>query len=549
MEKVQEIIKKYSLTSLEERFNKIKNSKLPIFVGFLGEFSSGKSSLINAILNRKILPALETPTTKNITKILFRNVDDISYYIGDEELNTISPLEFYEYATGKKKGNISIIVPETEVFKDNVCLIDTPGLSSLDKTDEDITFGYLPFLDAAVICIDANFGSLTESILNFLKQDIVKAFIDNIFFAVTHASDKTPQSLEEIKNCITKQLTEMFPSNIDLTQRIFIVDSINILNGDTLKTSENIKKAFLYNIYSKYNLLLKRKLNKEFYNLISDLVEYLENYKNNLKLDEEEFILREKELQKEIEIVNREKDMIENKLQSLKKNLLTIFENLGKRYLSMIKTDMDNMSKISESLLNEIKEITENNINSFFKDSINIKHISPNLEKVVESVSFANNIADISKLLAEISITLFLLPGTGLVKNAVEGAAGAALTRGGKIVSQSFGFLGKIGTLIKAINPVEHVVNIFKPIISSPYIEANLMKEIDKYLDNVISICREQIEYQYFIPIQDRLQSLNQSFYDIKIQKQKARNCYYHNIREIDDDINILKKLRLELEI
>ncbi|EIM74580.1 GTP-binding protein HSR1-related protein [Nitritalea halalkaliphila LW7] len=45
---LQEVVEKYGLTSIQEELQLLTEDRLDIKVAFLGEFSSGKSSLVNA---------------------------------------------------------------------------------------------------------------------------------------------------------------------------------------------------------------------------------------------------------------------------------------------------------------------------------------------------------------------------------------------------------------------------------------------------------------------------------------------------------------------
>ena len=56
MSTLLEIVQKYNLKEIEERINDIETENFDINIAFLGEFSSGKSSLINSLLDRKVLP-------------------------------------------------------------------------------------------------------------------------------------------------------------------------------------------------------------------------------------------------------------------------------------------------------------------------------------------------------------------------------------------------------------------------------------------------------------------------------------------------------------
>ena len=49
------------------------------YVVFIGETSSGKSTIINSVISRHILPVSAKPTTGAITEIVFANGDTIKY--------------------------------------------------------------------------------------------------------------------------------------------------------------------------------------------------------------------------------------------------------------------------------------------------------------------------------------------------------------------------------------------------------------------------------------------------------------------------------------
>ena len=64
---IKEICDKYGIDGVYERFASSCEDKIE--VGFLGEFSSGKSSLLNSLLGQDLLATASKPTTKTVLRL------------------------------------------------------------------------------------------------------------------------------------------------------------------------------------------------------------------------------------------------------------------------------------------------------------------------------------------------------------------------------------------------------------------------------------------------------------------------------------------------
>ena len=551
---LEKIIEKHSFENLKEDLATIREKNYDIYIGFLGEFSSGKSSLINAIIDKKVLPAMEKPTSKNIVEVSFSDKDSIQYFLRTENgLTEISPLEFGDYALGRKNGTISLIAPRQPLFRENVILIDTPGLQSMDKMDEDITFGYLPFLDAALICIDVNYGSLTASIIDFLKKPEVSPFLDNVFFAITRAGDKKKEGLEKIKKNIQHQLSDLFielkTPDRNIESRVFCVDSIDILSGDSLQTKQELTNAFEKNIFVRHKKFMKDKYHKELKTLSQDLILVLEDLKNNLKLDETDILQKEKELESDIQKVFNEKKLIEERLEKLHSNLETSFENISKRYSASIigQTEPD-IQSISSTLVHEINQVVESNIQTFF-DRVQISGLSPNIDGVFNTMDTIQKVSEGCKKVGNFALTAWLIPGGAILGNAAQGAGGAfvgkqAAKQAAKQAVKNTGrlFLHKTLSALNEINPVEHLGNFATKIISKSVIEKKMTLELQQFIDQLVGVVEVHIEQEYHEPIRSKIENLQNNLDEAKSLKKSNRQKFDAKYSEVEDDILTLKK-------
>jgi GTPase Era involved in 16S rRNA processing len=131
------------LNSLKESFLSIEkdlNSKLnrPLKIAILGEFSAGKSRLINALLGeKKLLPEGKVPVTKMVTIVKYADKPMVILYNDhNEKINaTIDDLKKH-VDQRSKDANESIVKIELfyplDILK-NIEIIDTPGFNSANE--------------------------------------------------------------------------------------------------------------------------------------------------------------------------------------------------------------------------------------------------------------------------------------------------------------------------------------------------------------------------------------------------------------------------------
>lgn len=172
-------------TRLQKKISAIKEKQddKQLNISVIGEFSTGKSSFINAIIGYNLLDVdVIQGTTVAITIIeygeefalkvilkskkektyTFQNLTNLSY--GLRELTT-NP----EY--GKVIDHVRVVLP-SDILKTGFRVIDTPGTDSLEMWHEDVTKRAISELsDMSIILVDAT-QPMTETLVKFVKNNI-----------------------------------------------------------------------------------------------------------------------------------------------------------------------------------------------------------------------------------------------------------------------------------------------------------------------------------------------------------------------------------------
>ena len=217
---------------IESEENEINSNDRPLRVGFVGGFSTGKSSMINSLIGEDILGVKLEPATAKITEISFGDKSEIYEVVnGDESwvFNKIS-LEAYQESSvrrddkSKKISHYILKYPSKNLAK--FTIVDTPGFSSTSKEDDELTMEWIKTLDLLVWIFDANKVAGKDELVK------LKEVGDNIkVIGVINKIDlKSPSVREKIRN-------EALDN--DLLNSVFFYSSTKVLNEH--------KKSIIFN--------------------------------------------------------------------------------------------------------------------------------------------------------------------------------------------------------------------------------------------------------------------------------------------------------------
>lgn len=143
-------------------------------VALFGRVSSGKSSLLNALLGTNVLPVGVNPITAVPTKLRYGASLKAAVAYGDGRGALVSIEELARLVTEQgNPGNLQNIVRAiVEVpsprLQQGILLVDTPGLGSLARRGAAETLAYLPSCDLALLLIDAG-ATLNEEDIGTLR--------------------------------------------------------------------------------------------------------------------------------------------------------------------------------------------------------------------------------------------------------------------------------------------------------------------------------------------------------------------------------------------
>ncbi len=338
--------------------------KQQFVLSFMGQFSSGKSKLINNILKMDLLPVHITETTATITFIQFGEESQGKLRLSDGTTSMVSLEEIKEIWQGNSSAEIKIedieyieIYLNNEFLKSGIILADTPGINTIINKHETLTEELLKGTEEIIYVMSK---MVTESDLSMLKKikehgikiSFVRTHMDEIKGTEENPEETIIENTEKIKSYFQEENTKIYYVSNEKSSNWY--SKINdIRDYIAVELSTNVKENIM--------ICCERKLTQ----VINGLKEALKiKYAKLMKFHDAE--------QQEI---TKEKECIEKELE--------VANELVKRRLLKLEKDIENVKQVSKEDLEQTK-------------SVKISQYINSLREVSYNADYEKNIKDLS---------------------------------------------------------------------------------------------------------------------------------------------------------
>lgn len=196
----------------------------------VGNFSTGKSSMINAIIGKALLSVDITPETAVPTEIYYGNNKVYQY-----DKNAVIERKIEELPLKGLTVQTTDLVKieyDNEFLKEikTVNIVDLPGFDTSFELHNRAIDQYLPNSLAYLLVVSSDEPVLKESISDFLKE--LKVYNMPVYVVITKSSRLDDDELEECKKLL-KKLVGKIVERDDV--KVACVDSYGKVNVDELK--------------------------------------------------------------------------------------------------------------------------------------------------------------------------------------------------------------------------------------------------------------------------------------------------------------------------
>jgi len=268
----------------------------PIDVAILGQFKAGKSSFVNNLIGRDVLPVGVIPVTTVITRLRFgeRERAVISFYDGTTREIAVGALDEYtsEAKNPSNEKNVETVDIELPSLADyaGLRLVDTPGLGSVFKAHMEVSANWLPEVGAAILAVSAD-RPLSENDVQLIRE--LTQYTPRIILLLTKADLLTPSQQDEVvkffEDTLKRELNREFP--------IFLYST----KTDTLKFRQRLEAELFFKLAVNRDFEFRKILQHKTNSVIRGCLGYLDvALKTSLQADEDRESLRRQILDEKV---------------------------------------------------------------------------------------------------------------------------------------------------------------------------------------------------------------------------------------------------------
>ncbi|GAA8665182.1 dynamin-like GTPase family protein [Helicobacter pylori] len=192
----------------------------------VGNFSAGKSTLLNRFLGSSVLPTGITPETSLATELHYSTNERIEAFSNNDEKTESFELNERSFEVIKEnaaKYSYLKVYLDNEALKnsDLLVFVDMPGFDSPISSHTHAILEYLERDVHFVILASVEEGSLTKRMVRELKN--LLEFDKGISFILSKTNLRTPSQVEEVSHYIEEQLQD----HLDLTTHLIYSNKDN----------------------------------------------------------------------------------------------------------------------------------------------------------------------------------------------------------------------------------------------------------------------------------------------------------------------------------
>lgn len=327
----------------------------------VGDFKRGKSTLINALLGKAVVPTAVTPETVTINKLSYAETPRIEAVLKNKKRISLSQPELTRSALDELMRRLPATIDFIDIRLDheglrNITVVDTPGMGDLMKAFDEQVADYLVNADAIIYVVSARAPlSCTEQA--FLSTTVMPQSFSRVFLAVNMADTlETAENLQKIER-LTKDRAEVISDKI----YVYLLSALDEycrklgLNRPEPQMADVLESNFLAFETAVHNdILLQKDVIKSMRGialtrgLLDEIVSRIGLIQNSLKANAEK-LERNEDLFKEQDAVLRAGiERHRERISSAAADMAAEAKGWMRTFLARIKTEIEQMASTAD---------------------------------------------------------------------------------------------------------------------------------------------------------------------------------------------------------
>jgi GTP-binding protein EngB required for normal cell division len=216
----REILERFQLNDLRPLLQIVESqaTKRELNLAVLGRFNAGKSSFLNHLLGRPLLPIGVVPVTSVVPEICFGPHESASVVFQKNRApQLISLAEVASFTSEAENPRnfrgvevVRAFLPSLASFG-NLTLVDTPGLESLLSQSTEASLSWSPHVDLALVAVPVD-SPLTQQDIALIQR--LRRFTPNVSVVLTKVDTLDDAAQKQVLDFVQTQLSARFPESL-----------------------------------------------------------------------------------------------------------------------------------------------------------------------------------------------------------------------------------------------------------------------------------------------------------------------------------------------
>jgi GTP-binding protein EngB required for normal cell division len=216
-----EVIDRFGLSDLEPLLHSMQRhqSKTDLNIAVLGRFKAGKSSFLNHLIGKAILPVGVLPVTSVITEICYGEDEHAELVAVSGVRTRITVTQISDYVAESenphnKKGVelVRVYLPSLARFR-GITFVDTPGLESVFQHNTETSISWTPNVDLALVAVGVD-PPLTQQDISLIAR--LLKYTPHVCVLLTKVDTLSENERQLVETFVKNRLREQFSVTIPI---------------------------------------------------------------------------------------------------------------------------------------------------------------------------------------------------------------------------------------------------------------------------------------------------------------------------------------------
>ena len=208
---VAELCKRHEISALEDFLESCRAfaQEKTLNIAVLGRFKAGKSSFLNHLLGRPLLPVGVIPVTSAVTEIQYGPHERAEIRFADGRQDQVSLERIGEFISesqnpenSKQVARVRVELPSMDRYR-GIRFVDTPGLESVFEHNTDASLEWLPNVGLALVAVGVD-PPLSQHDIELIRN--LSRYTPNISLLLTKVDALDENERVQVREFVQKQL-------------------------------------------------------------------------------------------------------------------------------------------------------------------------------------------------------------------------------------------------------------------------------------------------------------------------------------------------------